>query len=295
MATSGPSLDQRREKKPESVQFWLAIVAVSLLFHALLIVGVKRLATVAVVEPAGGPIDVELMEPADSRAVAVDEPIVPAIASKPEPVRPEPTPLPEFTPEPSPEVIQKPEPIVKPEEKQEKKPIVKPENKQEKPSKVTKETPPGKPKSNTGEAPITSNDSLKKPPLPTGSGIKSVNFGVSSTIDLTAQSKAELGGTATLTMPKFPPILVAPNFPLRPKETLTVTLSFSVNNLTGEADSPTLSKIPNLDDKDQEQIQIAIVDSFSKVKFSPPKINIKGGAPPPDSTEWTITLQLMGV
>ena len=48
-----------REKKRESVQFWLAIGAISLIFHALLIIGIKRWATISVVEPDAGPIAVE--------------------------------------------------------------------------------------------------------------------------------------------------------------------------------------------------------------------------------------------
>ena len=118
MAASGAL----RDRKPESVQFWLAIAAVSLLFHALLIVGIKRWTTVAVVEPDGGPISVELVDPAGSESV--EAPIVQAAALKPEAkleVRPEAKS--EVQPEPEPEI--KPEPIVQPEVKAEvKKPAI---------------------------------------------------------------------------------------------------------------------------------------------------------------------------
>jgi hypothetical protein len=118
MATSSKLVSSRSQRKPESVHFWLAIAAASLLFHALLIVGVKRWVSVAVVEPGAGAIEVEFVT-AEAKDGAAGEPVVPAVSSKPEPFRPEPTPLPEFTPEPSPEPIMKPEkkpivPVVKP-------------------------------------------------------------------------------------------------------------------------------------------------------------------------------------
>ena len=103
-----------REKKQESVQFWLAIGATSLLFHALLIVGLKRWVTIAVVDESE-PISVEFVDPSGD-AVPVGEPIVQAAAMKPE-AKPEVKP--EVQPEPEPEIKAEvqPEPIVQPEVK----------------------------------------------------------------------------------------------------------------------------------------------------------------------------------
>ncbi len=102
-----------RGRKPDSVQFWLAIAAVSLLLHALLIVGIKRWGTM-VVEPDAGPIAVEWVEPAGSDAV--DVPIGQASVPKPE-VKPD------LKSEIQPEFQIKPEPIVKPEVKAESKKV----------------------------------------------------------------------------------------------------------------------------------------------------------------------------
>jgi outer membrane biosynthesis protein TonB len=286
MATS-ESLEKRKEQKPESVQFWLAITAGSLFFHSVFMFGVSRSVKVAVVEPGGGAIDVEMVDASDNKAAG--EPIVPASSFKPEPFRPEPTPLPEFSPEPivKPEVREE-QPIVKPEKE---KPIVKPEVVQ-KPKAKEKKKEPIAPQPNVAKG--DPEDLLKKPPKPGDPEIKSVNFQVQSLPVLTPQSQGELDGTATLAVPRFPIIEVPPNFPLRLGQTLTVTLSFSINSQTGAIDSPTFSKIPSLDDKDQERLQIAVVEALQVVMFTPPKIKVNGGAQPPESTEWKILLQLTG-
>lgn len=298
MATSASF--KERKRKPESVQFWLAIAAVSLLFHAGLIVGLKRWATIALVEPDGGSIAVELVDPASEADAPPGEPIVQAAALKPD-AKPAPEPIaspePEipssFEPKFEPAPIVKPEPIVPPEKKPQ--PIVpKPENNTKPPNRPSPKTDKKDDKKEPSkEIPTTKRNPLPLP-TPTMTGIDTVNFQVLGEPQLTPQSQGELSGTAVLKVPPFPPIDVPKGFPLRRGETLDVTLNFYINNVTGQIDSPTFPKIPNLDDKEREQLEIAVAELLGKIMFSPPDVKIEGGAPPPESTEWRITLRLTG-
>ena len=158
-----------RGRKPESVQFWLAIAAVSLAFHALLIVGIKRWATMAVVEPDSGPIAVELVEPVRD-AEPQGEPIVQAAALKPE-VKPD------LKSEVQPELEIKSEPQIKPE------PIVQPEVKT-----VIKKVQPAVPNQVKPQVVRQPKKEISPPPRDKKSGLNDTQKG------LPDNSKQGLGG-----------------------------------------------------------------------------------------------------
>ena len=301
MATSQRS----RVRKPESVQFWLCVSAVSLALHSSLLFGLQRWAKVSIVTPDGGPIAVELVDAPDTVA-SKPEPDADTIAQVPQKpdakpdAQPEVKPdvKPEVQPEPEPEVVRKPEPKasetpIAPKPKT--KPIVDPAKPtREKPK--TPKTPPTELKKPDSKSPVKSKDPIKNPPPDPEnppSGSQSVSFrSVGKPI---FKGQADLQGTATLEAPNFPPINnLPPNFPLRPTESLTIKFSFYVNNKTGEPDSPTLPNIPGLDATAQEQIGIAIAQLFQGLKFPPPTIKVEGGAEAPESTAWEITLKLTG-
>ena len=297
MATSQRS----RVRKPESVQFWLCVGAVSLALHSSLLFGLQRWAKVTLVQPDGGPIAVELVDAPDTVADAVTSPIEPeAIAQVPQKPDAQPEVKPEVQPEPESEVMRKPEPKRELKVPIASKPEMKPNIDSPKPIssdqlKIPKKPPKDLKKPDSTE-PIKSKDPIKKPPPDPnnlGSGSQSVN--VRSVGPPVFKGQSDLKGTATLEGPNFPPIKnLPPNFPLRPAESLTVKLSFYVNNKTGEPDSPTLPNIPGLDSTARDQIGIAIAQLFQDLKFPPPIITVEGGAEAPESTAWEITLQLTG-
>jgi outer membrane biosynthesis protein TonB len=258
MATSD-SLERRKEQKPESVHFWLAIVAGSLFFHSVLMFGVSRAVKVAVVEPGGGAIDVEMVDASGSKAASEGEPIVPASSFKPEPFRPEPTPLPEFSPEP----ILKPEekPIVKPEVREEKPPIVQPEKKKpivqpEKKKPIVqpekkKPQPPDK-KGPSEPEKIPTQDVGK--PGDTDGDDPSIRLNVGQVIpaELTPKFKAELGGTAKLTVTPPTRIEFPGQYPLKADQVVTVEITLVIE-ISSQTVTKVIAKIisPNLDTKHQ--------------------------------------------
>jgi hypothetical protein len=298
MATSD-SREKHKEQKPESVHFWLAIVAGSLFFHSVLMFGVSRSVKVAVVEPGGGAIDVEFVEASGSKAASEGEPIVPASSFKPEPFRPEPTPLPEFTPEP----IVKPEekPIVKPEKekpdvKEEKRPIV---PKSEKP----KEEKP-KAKNTPKDKPATSKDLIESAPDTKGTGIQKVRFGAIGTPQLTPQSKGELSAlNAEIGLPSITTIKVDPTFPLERNQIVDLKITITINNATGKVvleESEALSIKGdwtaglNLTPAHQISIERWINAQLRAMSFPKPKITVSGGAEVSPESEWLINFQLTG-
>ena len=301
MATSQRS----RVRKPESVQFWLCVGAVSLGLHSSLLFGLQRWAKVTLVQPDAGPIAVELMDAPDAVGPSVvASPVEPdAIAQVPQTPDVKPDSQPEVKLEVQPDVQPEAEVVRKPESKRESNVPIVPKTKpnvdspkpiREKPK--TPKTPPKEPKNPDAAGPVQSKDPIRKPPpgpKDPPSGSQSVN--VRSVSKPIFKGQADLKGTATLEVPNFPPITnLPPNFPLRPSESLTVKLSFYVNNKTGEPDSPTLPNIPGLDSTAHEQIGIAIAQMFQGLKFPPPIIKVEGGAEPPESTAWEITLKLTG-
>jgi hypothetical protein len=303
MATSG-SLERRKEQKPESVHFWLAIVAGSLFFHSVFMFGVSRAVKVAVAEPGGGAIDVEFVEASGSKAAPEGEPIVPASSFKPEPFRPEPTPLPEFTPEP----IVKPEekPIVKPEVREEKPPIVKPEVKKPivSPPETRKKT---EPKANV-KKPVTDPSSGESPLVPpgetgTGTGIKGIKFGAIGTPKLTQYAKTQAILDGKMGLPSIDSVAVDPSFPLRPGQVVELKLTLTIDNATGSVifeDKEALTIEGdwtaglNLTENQQFTVLETVKNRLLSIKFPLPKITINGGAKPSESSEWLISFQLIG-
>ena len=317
MATSQRS----RIRKPESVQFWLCVGAVSLGLHSSLLFGLQRWAKVTIAQPDGRPIAVELVDAPDV-VEPVTSPVEPdAIAQVPQTpdvksnVKPEAKPeiKPDVQPEPEPELVRKPEPkreskapiASKPEMKSNvdsPKPILDNSKTPKKPPKdpkkpdSTQPTQSKAPKKPDSTEPVQSKDPIKKPPPdPNNLGSGSQSVSVRSVGKPIFKGQADLQGTATLEVPNFPLITnLPPNFPLRPAESLTVKLSFYVDNKTGEPDSPTLPNIPGLDSTARDQIGIAIAQLFQDLTFPPPIIKVEGGAEAPESTAWEITLQLTG-
>ena len=112
MATSQRS----RVRKPESVQFWLCVGAVSLGLHSSLLFGLQRWAKVTLVQPDAGPIAVELMDAPDVVGPSVvASPVEPdAIAQVPQTPNAQPDAKlevkPDVQPEPESETVRKPEP-----------------------------------------------------------------------------------------------------------------------------------------------------------------------------------------
>ncbi len=270
MATSGS--DQRKEKKPESVQFWLAIVAVSLLFHSLFIIGVKRWATVAVVEPAaGGAIDFEVVDKSDSKADSSGDPIVPASALKPEPFRPEPTPLPEFSPEPSSEPIVKPE--EKPQVREEKKPIV-PTPKTSPTSKVPKSTP-GSPRSTPSPTVTPSTIPIPSPSPLTGGGSTTRSF-ESQTQELQLAAEPVDRPVDDFQLMPLPPIVLSRDFTNDVGRSIDVSVTFFVKCLKFQARVCQQSSLelssstppPGLTQKYDSEFEKAVETWFEKLKVS---------------------------
>jgi hypothetical protein len=308
MATSG-SREKHKEQKPESVHFWLAIVAGSLFFHSVLMFGVSRAVKVSVAEPGGGAIDVEFVEASGSKAVSEGEPIVPASSFKPEPFRPEPTPLPEFSPEPTPkpsqEVVQKPEPSPEPSPKQPVKPAVK----ETTPIVSKPEKPEGEKPNKTGNQPTKSDDPIKDDPNKKGTGIQSVRFGAIGTPQLVEEA-ARLGNIikAEMSLPNVDNITVDSSFPLRPGQVVNLKLQLVIDNATGRvvlepeealATQGDWAAGLNLTENQQITVSEIIKKKLLSMKFPLPKITAAGAGKvgsqkPPETSEWLINFQLTG-
>jgi hypothetical protein len=298
MATSD-SLERRKEQKPESVHFWLAIVAGSLFFHSVFMFGVSRAVKVAVVEPGGGAIDVEFVEASGSKAAPEGEPIVPASSFKPEPFRPELTPLPEFSPEPtpkpSPEVVQKPEvketPIVPPPN---------PTNRPKTPAKTAPRTTPEK-----GGTPARSSQPLTKPEDLTG--VRSVIVSYEEQPEQESSNSGDASKPdepAKLILGSFPNISINANSPLLPGS-ITVQFYATCPISTGNRCDPSQVKLSRnqqisasysgsastISTKDQEDIDRLATEIVSKasVQSLTTKTSFNKKA---EATYWSITFTL---
>ena len=281
-----------REKKQESVQFWLAIGAISLIFHALLIIGIKRWATIAVVDESE-PIAVELVEPAGDSASA-GEPIVQAAAMKPE-IKPEAKP--EVKPEPEPEIKSevKPEPIVQPEVKKVEPAIVpKAETKPSKPRK-----PADSPKKNpTMPQPIKKNpiepnkqEPIKSDdPLPSGAAAGS-NLTTSLAPPVLRSTPGEIGGKGTAKIKlNFPLTIAFPaTFVLKPGEVIRIKLSFVV--VGNDIQSPEVKElIPKLTGREKDALLDFVYELLSKISVE--SIVIDNNAVIKPDTDWETTIEL---
>jgi outer membrane biosynthesis protein TonB len=227
MATS------QRGRKPESVQFWLAIAALSLAFHSLFLFGLQRWAKVAVLQPeVGGPIDVELRDAAPAKP-DVNEGAIAQVPEQPEvvpqtklEVKPQPV-------EPEPEVVQKPDP--KPEPKREPElPIVDPK-KNVTPSPKVRSSPPAR--STVTPKPTSTQTPGVVPPIP--KDLIDLN-GEGKTRSLTASigtneaSQVSTGGTneqvAKLVLQKpLPPIMMSADFVKDVAKSMLVSVTFTVD------------------------------------------------------------------
>lgn len=319
-----------RGRKPESVQFWLAIAAVSLLFHALLIVGIKRWAAIAVVEPDAGPIAVELVDPVGN-AEPQGEPIVQAAALKSE-VKPalKPEVKPDLKSEVQSEIEPKPEPEIKP------KPIVQPKVKTDKkkvsPAIVAKEerrpqgvsnpsrteqndNPPIKSQDNTvspekkSNPPSTSQDRLISPGAE-HNGIKSVISRAGG--EPIAKNPGSFEGTvkkgAKMAVPIFTTYAASEetlptNFPLPLNKTIRLTVYFCVDSQgnANEVCDPTLDinamnevvQSLNLNSSQRDQLDIFVSKLIKSTKFPKPSLG-SDAANQPKESEWSVVLEITG-
>jgi hypothetical protein len=234
-----------RERKRESVQFWLAIAAVSFLFHALLIVGIKRWATIAVVEPDAGAIAVELVEPAGSESV--EAPIVQAAALKPEAKSEA---KPDLKSQVQPEFEIKSEPIVQPEVKAEvKKPAIASTPKPDRSLVPPKKNPQSGPSGSSGpkKDPTKGNqNSLPPAPVPAGKSDNPVRSSTKlpprdeikgpSSFSASTDGEPRLlyGDSAALKLMQLPPIVLSARFAKNVGKTLNISVSFIVKCPTSQ-------------------------------------------------------------
>jgi outer membrane biosynthesis protein TonB len=291
-----------REKKRESVQFWLAIAAVSFLFHALLIVGIKRWATIAVVEPDSGPIAVELVDSVGD-AEPQGEPIVQAAVLKPE-AKLEVT-KPEVKPEVQPEPEVKPEPIVQPSVQpkiEKKKPTIastpKPDRSLVSPKKNTKSGSSGPkkapPKGNQNSSPsstippITSDDPLGNP----GSGAGGSNLTTSLAPPVLRSTPGEIGGKGTAKLKlNFPTTVPFPaTFALKSGDVIRVKVGFVVleNKDIQSFDIKELQ--PKLSGREQDALLGFIEEQLGKISVA--DILIDNDAIKKPDTDWETTIEL---
>lgn len=287
-----------RERKPESVQFWLAIAAVSFLFHALLIVGIKRWATIAVVEPDVGPIAVELVEPAGSESV--EAPIVQAAALKPEAKSEA---KPDLKSQVQPEFEIKSEPIVQPEIKTEKRAIIpKPEPKPDRsivPTKKntlsvasvpkkdpTKENQNSSPKKT--DLPIKSDDPLGNP----GSGVGGSNLTTSLETPILRSTPGEIGGKGTAKLKlNFPTTVPFPGtFALKSGEVIRVKVGFVVLENKDIQSFDVKELQPKLSGREQDALLGFIEEQLGKISVA--YILIDNDAIKKPDTDWETTIEL---
>ena len=291
MATSQRS----RVRKPESVQFWLCVGAVSLALHSSLLFGLERWAKVTVVQPDGGPIAVELVDAPD--VVGLDEvgpnPIGPdavafptepdAIAQVPQKTDVKPDTKPEAKPEIKPDVQTESEPEVvqKPEPKRELKvPIrasVDPKNPDKKgvtskPLKLTKQSETkqsetkqsGNPSNSSQSSPSTPRQGGSNTPatstdnLPTqaGGGMRSIGLRFTRP----QHSKESGDPDATLALTEFPTAVSASNlFPLKTGQDFDVKVGFPVScaSSTGNLCDASLAQIGELSITPPDGVQLS--------------------------------------
>ncbi len=287
-----------RERKRESVQFWLAIAAVSFLFHALLIVGIKRWATIAVVEPDAGAIAVELVEPAGSESV--DAPIVQAAALKPEAKSEA---KPDLKSQVQPEFEIKSEPIVQPEIKTEKRAIIlKPEPKPDRSIVPTKKNTPSvasvpkrdptKENQNSSpkktDLPIKSDDPLGNP----GSGVGGSNLTISLETPILRSTPGEIGGKGTAKLKlNFPTTVPFPaTFALKSGEVIRVKVGFVVLENKDIQSFDVKELQPKLSGREQDALLGFIEEQLGKISVA--DILIDNDAIKKPDTDWETTIEL---
>ena len=317
-----------RERKPESVQFWLAIAAVSLLFHALLIVGIKRWATIAVVEPDVGPIGVEMVEPVRD-AEPQGEPIVQAAALKPEvkpDVKPEPEPEIKTTVEPEPEPKVKPiigQPSVQP-KIEKKQPTIastpKPDRSFVSPKKNTPSEPSRQSQSSGTKKDPTKENQNSLPPgsVPAGKSDNPVRSStqlpppdeIKGPSSFSASTDGEprrlYGDSAALKLMQLPPIVLSARFAKNAGKTLNISVSFIVKCPTSQKSicEPSFiqtefqSQTPpsGLTSEDDLELEAAIEKWFALVQvsslvFAPDPIG-EAAATKKGDTTWNIQVTL---
>ena len=296
-----------RERKPESVQFWLAIAAVSLLFHALLIVGIKRWATIAVVEPDVGPIGVEMVEPVRD-AEPQGEPIVQAAALKPEvkpDVKPEPEPEIKTTVEPEPEPKVKPigQPSVQP-KIEKKQPTIastpKPDRSIVPPKKNTLSGPSGSsgPKKDATKGNQNSSPSKTIPPVKSddplgspGSGVGGSNLTTSLSPPVLRSSR-EVGGRGTAKLKlNFPTTVPFPGtFALKSGDVIRVKVYFVVLENKDIQSFDIRELQPKLSGREQDALLTFIEEQLGKISVS--DIVIDNDTPQKPDTDWETTIEL---
>ncbi len=312
----------QRGRKPESVQFWLAIAALSLAFHSLFLFGIQRWAKVAVLQPeVSGPIDVELVAAAPAKS-EVNEGAIAQVPQQPEVV---PQTKLEAKPQPvesEPEVVQKPDPKREPEPKRElpivpvdpkkKPPIVeKPKPKpNETPSSTPKNSdlPEQKPASPKPVVPVTSGDGLPSDKIG-GSGTRSV--GVQPAFEPEQQSSSgDMPSTdnppSQLKLKPHPGLSISQNSPLLSGgKSATIDVRFaatcpiSAGNVCDptqvklqrlKADVPYTGPASTLSPKDLEEIDKWATEIVSKASVQ--SLTIQTPRQDKPDTFWSVTFQL---
>lgn len=245
MATSQRS----RVRKPESVQFWLCVGAVSLGLHSSLLFGLQRWAKVTLVQPDAGPIAVELMDAPDVVGPSVvASPVEPdAITQVPQASDTKPDSQPEVKLEVQPDVQPEAKVVRKPEPKRESnvpiapsaepnvktsKPIAslpKATKNAEKPAKKTGPSNPVVPKHPDPTTPVSSSGQL--PAIGVGKGSEKALVSQNGDPSLSKDSKQDLaveGGTLELQLPRD--VELSRYVDMRPGQILKLVIAVSVDN-----------------------------------------------------------------
>ena len=298
MATSQRS----RVRKPESVQFWLCVGAVSLALHSSLLFGLQRWAKMTVVMPDGGPIAVELVDAPDTVA-SKPEPDANTIAQVPQKpnAKPdaqpevEPEAKPEIQPEPEPEVVRSPEPkresIVPPQPSSTPQPSSvphpKPKESQDLSPKV-KPSPkaPVKPKPSPSDKPLTSDDSLTTPGNQGGRSL-AVNVPTPKLIS----TPGEIGGRGTARLRlNYPQTVPFPaTFSLKSGDVIRAKVKFLVTG--NDIQSPEIKELsPKLSGRDRDALLQFVYDFLMQVSVG--EISIDTDAVLKPDTDWETTIEL---
>jgi outer membrane biosynthesis protein TonB len=288
----------QRGRKPESVQFWLAIAALSLAFHSLFLFGIQRWAKVAVLQPeVSGPIDVELRDAAPAKP-DVNEGAIAQVPQQPEVV---PQTKLEAKPQPvesEPEVVQKPDPKREPELKPEL-PIVPP----------VKSTVPV-PKSETPQKPKSTKKPLTKPevgkpevgkpevgkpevgkPLTPPDQTTGRDLTVNLPVPKLLSAPGEIGGKGTARLRLKSPLTIPfpATFSLKSGDVIRAKVKFIVTGK--DFQSPEIKELsPKLSGRDQDQL-LALMEEFL-TQISVEKIEIDTDAVEKPDTEWETTIEL---
>jgi len=317
MATSQRS----RVRKPESVQFWLCVGAVSLGLHSSLLFGLQRWAKVTLVQPDAGPIAVELMDAPDVVGPSVVASPVEPDAIAPVPQAPNSIPdaqpevklevKPDVQPEPESEVVRKPEP------KRESKVPIRTSGDLKNPGKKGAISKPSKPTKQSGNPSNSSQSSQSSPSAPRQDGS---NTPATSTDNLPTQnpggmrsvglkftrpqhSKEPGDPDATLVLTEFPSTQSASNlFPLKTGQDFDVKVGFPVScaSSTGNLCDASLAKIGDLSITPPDGVQLSasedgqletmIKQIFQNVQVS--SLTVKTDVIKKPDTFWYVTVKI---